>query len=151
MLYKYLFYSASYVVKKYDRIWEVKDMYFAWGAGFVGAFIALTIMNIMDIVGIFIYRPMIWSNYKILIYLPITLGIISFIYFGYKRRCDIVYEEIKNMDKRKKKIYKILNITHILFTLSIYFLTGDIVRELNCHDGPSHAVYLIRVLGIEYM
>lgn len=150
MLYKYLFYSASYVVKKYDRIWKVEDMYFIWGAGFVGYFIALTIMNIMDIVGIFIYRPMIWSNYKILIYLPITLGIISCIYFGYKRRCDTVYEKIKNMDKRKKKIYKILNITHILFTLSIYFLTGDIVRELNCHDGPSHAVYLIRVLGIEW-
>lgn len=149
MLYKYLFYSASYVVKKYDRIWKVEDMYFIWGAGFVGYFIALTIMNIMDIVGIFIYRPMIWSNYKILIYLPITLGIISCIYFGYKRRCDTVYEKIKNMDKRKKKIYKILNIIHILFILSIYFLTGDIVRELNCHDGPSHAVYLIRVLGIE--
>ena len=151
MLYKYLFYSASYVVKKYDRIWNVGDMYFTWGAGFVGAFIAFTIMNIMSIIGLFIYRPMIWSNYKILSYLPITLGIISFIYFGYKRRCDTVYEGIKNMDKRKKKIYKILNITHILFTLSIYFLTGDIVRELNCHDGPSHAVYLIRVLGIEYM
>lgn len=150
MLYKYLFYSASYVVKKYDRIWNVGDMYFTWGAGFVGAFIAFTIMNIMSIIGLFIYRPMIWSNYKILSYLPITLGIISFIYFGYKRRCDTVYEKIKNMDKRKKKIYKILNITHILFTLSIYFLTGDIVRELNCHDGPSHAVYLIRVLGIEW-
>ena len=149
MLYKYLFYSASYVVKKYDRIWNVGDMYFTWGTGFVGAFIAFTIMNIMSIIGLFIYRPMIWSNYKILSYLPITLGIISFIYFGYKRRCDTVYEGIKNMDKRKKKIYKILNITHILFTLSIYFLTGDIVRELNCHDGPSHAVYLIRVLGIE--
>ena len=145
-----MFYSASYVVKKYDRIWNVGDMYFTWGAGFVGAFIAFTIMNIMSIIGLFIYRPMIWSNYKILSYLPITLGIISFIYFGYKRRCDTVYEKIKNMDKRKKKIYKILNITHILFTLSIYDLTGEIVRELNCHEGTSHAVYLIRVLGIEW-
>ena len=110
MLYKYLFYSASYVVKKYDRIWNVGDIYFAWGAALVGAFIAFTIMNIMSIIGLFIYRPMIWSNYKILSYLPITLGIISFIYFGYKRRCDTVYEGIKNMDKRKKKIYMILSL-----------------------------------------
>ena len=143
MLYKYLFYSVSYIIRKYDRFWKVGDTYFVGGAGMVGCFIALTIMSTMSIVGFFIYRPMIWSNYKILIYLPITLVIISCIYFGYKRRCDRVYEEIKNMDKRKKKIYKVLNITHILFILSIYFLTGDIARELNCHDGPSHAVYLI--------
>jgi hypothetical protein len=33
MLYKYLSYSVSYVVKKYDRIWNVGDIYYSLNEG----------------------------------------------------------------------------------------------------------------------
>ncbi|MPL88153.1 hypothetical protein SDC9_34169 [bioreactor metagenome] len=150
MLYKYLFYSVSYIVKKYDRLWRVGDVYFISGAFFVGIIIAAKILSLLDIFGFLIYKPLIWQNYKILAFLPLTFGILSCIYFAYKRRCDKIYTEIENMDKNRKRKYKIINIIHVILVLSIYFMLGDIGRELNVHDGPAYTEYLIRVLGIKY-
>ena len=149
MIYKYLFYSISFLVKKYDRFWNVGNTYFIGGAMLVGIMIAITTLNLLNILGIFFYNPLIWSNYYVLAYLPIMFGLSSVIYFGYKRRCDRVFDEILKMDLQKKIKYKIINVVHVVIVWGIYFMLGDIVREIYFHDGPSYAAFLVRILCLK--
>ena len=130
MLYKYLFYSVSYLIKKYDYLWafwgDTKDIYYLWGAMIVGAIIAFSILSLLDIIGIIFLKQALWCQFYVLAYLPISLGVLSLLIFRYKKRYDKIYEEVKNMDKKKKKTYKILNIIHIILVVGLYLSIKDI-------------------------
>lgn len=52
MLYKYLFYSFSYFIKKYDKLWDVGNTYYVFGAGHIGLMIYASIMNVLFIIEI---------------------------------------------------------------------------------------------------
>lgn len=121
MLYKYLFYASTYYIKKYDWLWNVEDLYYIWGSVALGNIIAFSMMSAMDLVGIFFWHELIWIKWKGFIYLPLVIGLIFIMYFGYKRRCDKVYEEISNLDPKTKRKYKILNIIHITVVMGLYF------------------------------
>lgn len=133
MLYKYLFYSVSYVIKKYDNLWRVGDIYYVWGAMIVGIMIAGTIMGLMDVFGIIFFRELIWSKWKIFAFLPLALGLLSTMYFGYHKRHEAIYEEVATMDAQSKKKYKVLNIIHIIVVNVIYFNTLALLNWINNH------------------
>lgn len=148
MLYKYLFYSISYLIKKYDRYWNVGEIYFFTGAIVVGVIIATSILVILDLIGIFFNQVFIWQNYLLLAYLPAAFGFSSAFFFGYKKRHEKIYESVKNMPRKKKRIYSVLNILHIIIVVFIYLSLGNIIREINLREGASYATFLIELLGI---
>ena len=134
MLYKYLFYSVSYLIKKYDYLWafwgDTKDIYYLWGAMIVGSTIVTSIINLLDIIGIIFFKQMLWHQSEVLVYLSILLGFLPLFIFRYKKRHIKIYEEVKNMDKKKKKTYKILNIIHIILVWGLYLGIIDIFEAI---------------------
>ena len=130
MLYKYLFYSVSYITKKYDHLWKVEEMYFIGGGLTVGLTIGISIFNLIDIVGILFYHPLLISYIKYTKYLPLILGLSITIYLGMNGRHEKIYNEVKNMNPQRKRIYKVLNIIHIVVVYGLMFILGDIVRDI---------------------
>ncbi|MCL2132150.1 MAG: hypothetical protein FWH36_06855 [Lentimicrobiaceae bacterium] len=130
MLYKYLFYSVSYLVKKYDHLWNVGDTYYVGGAMAIGLTIGTCILNLLDIIGIFFLTQMLWHQFDLLSYLPLLLGLLFVFIFGYKKRHIKIYEEVKNMDLNRKKKYKILNIIHIFLVWGLFFNMKSIFEAI---------------------
>lgn len=131
MLYKYLFYSVSYVIKKYDNIWNVGEAYYVTGSAIVGIIIAATILGVMDLLGIIFCNKVIWSQWGVLAYLPLVFAILSIFYFGFHKRHERIYEEMATMDLKRKRTYKILNIIHIVVVNGIYLNTLALLTFLN--------------------
>ena len=130
MLYKYLFYSVSYVTQKYDYLWKVEEMYFIGGGMIVGMTIGISIISLIKIVGILFYHPLLTQHIKYTWFLPLILGLLITIYLGIKNRHEKIYDEVKNMNPRRKRVYKILNIIHVVFVYGLFFKLSDIIRGI---------------------
>ena len=121
MLYKYLFYSVSYLVKKYDRLWDVGDTYYVGGGMTIGMVISLTLINIMDISGAIIYNEILLLRYPWLTYLPLILGLIVTFYLGFKKKHLKIYEEIKNLSDVSKRRLRVINVIHLVLVFIVFF------------------------------
>ena len=130
MIYKYLFYSISYLVRKYDRFWNVGNSYFLYGGIWVGAMIGISLLNIINILGLLFNEKLFWIHYKPFIYLPLILGLLITAYFGYGKRYARVYKEMEKLEKSKKVIYKIINIIHIILVWGTFFQLSNIIRDI---------------------
>jgi hypothetical protein len=120
MLYKHLFFVISYFVKKYDKFWNVGETYYVGGGMIVGITIAATLINLLNIIGGIFFHKILWLEFRILIYLPLFLGIITTIYLGRKGRHLKFYEEVQNLKQSEKKKYGILNIYHVFIVYLIF-------------------------------
>lgn len=128
MLYKYLFYSVSFLVKRYDRYWKVGDTYFVGGAMTVGMVISLSLINIMDIIGAAFYNERVLLRFPTLTYLPLVLGLVVILYLSYKKRHCKVYTEVAHLNETKKRIYKTLNIIHIALVFGVFLNMNPILE-----------------------
>lgn len=135
MIYKYLFYSASYFIKKYDKLWNVGDIYYIFGAGWIGLTLSATLIDIIDIIGLICFYDDIGlylENLRaIYVYSSIYFVIPSVFYFKYKNRHVKIYNEIKKLDGKRKKTYKVLNVVHIIIVYGLMFFLSTIVRGGN--------------------
>lgn len=131
MIYKYLFYSVSYIVKKYDKIWDVGDTYYVGGGMSIGMVISLTLINIMDISGALIYNEMLLLRFPSLTYLPLVLGLIVTFYLGYKKRHHKIYETIDNYSHARKSKLRIINIIHLILVFFVFFNMKAILEFFN--------------------
>lgn len=127
MLYKYMFYGYSYLVKKYDHLYDVGETYYVGGGMFIGLTIAGQLLIIYRIIGILYYRELLDMPY-LYIFLPLVLGLAITIYLGVTKKHDKIYEEIKNLNPKKKRMYKVLNIIHIILTYGIFLALSDYIR-----------------------
>ena len=118
MLYKYMFYGYSYLIKKYDYLFDVGETYYVGGGMFVGLTIAGQLLIIYDVIGVLYCRELLNMPY-LYIYLPVVLCLAVTIYLGVTKKHYKIYEEIKNLPPKKKRMYKILNIIHIILTYGI--------------------------------
>lgn len=129
MLYKYLFYSYSYYIRKYDRLWNVGETYYVGGALTVGLTIDILLFNLHSIVGIlwcpeFLnYKYTFWGRYWTLI-IPLALAI----YLGVTGKYDRIYEEVAHLPSKKKRIYKVLNIIHLIVVFGGMIILSDYIR-----------------------
>ncbi len=132
MIYKYLFYGVSYYVKKYDHLWHVEETYFYNAGLVVGLTIAFSIINIIRLYAIFYDHSLLMAHRPtwVIVGFPVFCAALSNLYFGRKRRCDKVYKEVKNMDKKKKKVYKILNLVHVIVVWCTFFILSDVIRNI---------------------
>ena len=71
-------------------------------------------------------------------YFILALGIAMCIYLGAGRRCDKIYKEMATMEKSKKRVFKILNIIHLIVVNVGLFVVADYARHLN---GFSSALF----------
>src|SRR5574344_820232 len=133
-IFKYYFYGCSYFIKKYDKLWDVGETYYVFGAGHIGILVYAYIMDIVFLVGIiFFYNDMTFYLESISIYtkyLSAITFVLSILYFKYKNRHEKIYNEVKSLKGKKKKIYKILNIIHVLVIYVLLFSLLTIVRNL---------------------
>ena len=129
MLYKYLFYGVSYYVKKYDNLWNVGETYYVGGAIFVGMAIDTLIFDIYSLLGILWKPELLDCNFtlwgKIL---PLIIPLASAIYLGVTGKHSKIYDEVANMEPKKKKIYKVLNIVHLLVFYGFMSISSDYIR-----------------------
>lgn len=129
MLYKYLFYAESYYIKKYDNLWDVGETYYVGGALTVGLTIDILLFNIHSIIGIlwcpeFLdYKFTFWGKYWTLI-IPLALAI----YLGVTGKHRQIYDEVAHLPRKKKLIYKILNIVHLIVVYGGMILLSDYIR-----------------------
>lgn len=129
MLYKYLFYAYSYYVRKYDRFWNVGETYYVGGALTVGLAIDILLFNIYRIIGIiwcpeFLdYKFTFWGRYWPLI-IPLALAI----YLGVTGKYDRIYDEVARLPPKKKRVYKVLNIIHLIVVFGGMILLSDYIR-----------------------
>lgn len=129
MLYKYLFYAESYYIKKYDNLWDVGETYYVGGALTVGLTMDILLFNIHSIIGIlwcpeFLdYKFTFWGKYWALI-IPLTLAI----YLGVTGKHRQIYDEVAHLPRKKKLIYKTLNIVHLLVVYGGMILLSDYIR-----------------------
>ena len=135
MLYKYLFYSFSYFIKKYDKLWDVGNTYYVFGAGHIGLMIYASIMNVLFIIEILFFNENITFFNEHVIentkYLSSITFLSSIFYFKYKNRHIKIYEEMKKIKGNKKKIYKLLNIIHIVFVYMSLFILLGIIKKIH--------------------
>lgn len=139
MLYKYLFYAYSYYIKKYDNLWDVGDTYYIGGGLFVGITINILLFNIHRIIGILWVPQFLKYNYNSLFYQlwPFVIPLTITIYLGVTGKHYKIYDEIANMPPTKKRIYKVLNIIHLLIVWGGMFLMSDYIRYyVNGYDSP---------------
>lgn len=108
---------------------KLGDIYYVWGASIVGGIIATSIANLIDIIGLTLIKGLTWG--KPFIYLTLLITILSIIYFGHKNRHEVIYEEMKNLNPKVKRKYRILNIIHVVLVLGIFFTLSDIKRTMN--------------------
>lgn len=130
MIYKYFFYSVSYVTQKYDHLYRVGDQYYIGGGMLVGMTIAISIISIIEVIGILFYHPLLTLHMKYTAYFPLILGLAVTIYLGKGGRYKRIYEEVKNLNPIRKKRYKILNLIHIFFVWGLFFTLSNIIRVL---------------------
>ena len=129
MLYKYLFYAESYYIKKYDNLWDVGETYYVGGALTVGLTMDILLFNIHSIIGIlwcpeFLdYKFTFWGKYWALI-IPLALAI----YLGVTGKHRQIYDEVAHLPRKKKLIYKTLNIVHLLVVYGGMILLSDYIR-----------------------
>jgi len=137
MLYKYLFYADSYYIKKYDNLWNVGETYYVGGALTVGLTIDILLFNIHSIIGIlwcpeFLdYKFTFWGKYWTLI-IPLALTI----YLGVTGKHRQIYDEVAHLPRKKKLIYKVLNIIHLIVVFGGMILLSDYIRYyVNGYDS----------------
>lgn len=129
MLYKYLFYAESYYIKKYDNLWDVGETYYVGGALTVGLTMDILLFNIHSIIGIlwcpeFLdYKFTFWGKYWALI-IPLALAL----YLGVTGKHRQIYDEVAYLPRKKKLIYKALNIVHLLIVYGGMILLSDYIR-----------------------
>lgn len=137
-LYKYLFYSYSYVTMKYDDVWQVGDTYFVGGGLVMGWMVTATFLMITEIIG-FIFPALaldFWHPY--IGYVAACVGIGICIYLGHGRRNDRIYKEMADMDKSKKRVFKILNIIFLIVVNVGLMVVAEYARYL---DGFSSSLF----------
>lgn len=134
MLYKYLFYAVSYYVKKYDHFWDVGETYYIGGGMTVGMVISISIINLIDIFGSFIFHERLLIKFQFLKYLPLVLGLLITVYLGYSGKHLQVYKEIIEMDPAKKKKYKYANILHVIIVFLVFFNMDNILQFFKLID-----------------
>ena len=130
MIYKYLFYSVSYVIKKYDRWWNVGEMYFIGGGMIVGMTIATTVFVCINVFEILLQRNLLHNMKYFLSLFPLLLGLFVTICLGINNRHERIYNEVRNMNLQKKKKYKVLNILHLILIWGLFFSFGKIIRDM---------------------
>jgi hypothetical protein len=130
MIYKYLFFSVSYIVKKYDAFWKVGDTYYVGGGMMVGMVVSLSIINTMDLASAFLYNEMFLLNYPSLKFLPLILGLAVTVYLGVGKRHEKIYTEVERLGKNKT-LYKILNIIHLIIVFGLFFNMTPILKFFN--------------------
>lgn len=127
-LYKYLFYSISYVIKKYDNLWNVGDTYFVSGGMIIGLTIFVTLWSFYRIFAILFNVELLSILPGWLGWVPVIMGLSVTIYLGTTKKDVEIYNEMASMDKRKKRLYKVLNILHLLIVYGTMFLLSDYIR-----------------------
>lgn len=134
MLYKYLFYSFSYFIKKYDRLWDVGSTYYIFGAGHIGLILCVSIINVLFLIEILFFKDnTTYFNANIFGYTKYLSAITFFssiLYFKRKNRHARIYQEVKEIRGKKKQIYKYLNIIHIIFVYGLFFILLGMVKKL---------------------
>ena len=129
MLYKYLFYGYSYYVKKFDWFGAAGETYYVGGALTVGLTIDILLFNLYRIAGVlwfpeFLdYKFTFWGKYWTLI-IPLALTI----YLGVTGKHIQIYDEVAHLPRKKKLIYKILNIFHLIVVYGGMILLSDYIR-----------------------
>lgn len=129
MLYKYLFYSYSYYIRKYDRLWDVGETYYVGGALTVGLTINILLFNLHSIVGILWYPEFLNYKHTFWGYLwPLIIPLALAIYLGVTGKYDRIYEEVAHLPSKKKRVYKVLNIIHLIVVFGGMILLSDYIR-----------------------
>ncbi len=130
MIYKYLFYSVSYIVKKYDSFWKVGETYYVGGGMMVGMVVSLSIVNILDVSAALLHNERFILIYPSVKYLPLILGLAVTVYLGVGKRHEKIYTEVERLGK-KKTLYKILNIIHLIIVFGLFFNMTPILKFFN--------------------
>jgi len=131
MIYKYLFYSVSYIVKKYDSFWKVGETYYVGGGMMVGMVVSLSIVNILDVSAALLHNERFILIYPSVKYLPLILGLAVTVYLGVGKRHEKIYSEVERLGKYKKTLYKILNIIHLIIVFGLFFNMTPILKFFN--------------------
>jgi hypothetical protein len=131
MIYKYLFYSVSYIVKKYDSFWKVGETYYVGGGMMVGMVVSLSIVNILDVSAALLHNERFILIYPSVKYLPLILGLAVTVYLGVGKRHEKIYTEVEQLGKYKKTLYKILNIIHLIIVFGLFFNMTPILKFFN--------------------
>lgn len=138
MLYKYLFYGVSYYVKKYDNLWNVGETYYVGGAIFVGMAIDTLLFNIYRLLGI-LWLPEL-LNYKFTFLgriWPLFIPLVIAVYLGITGKHSKIYDEVANMEPKKKRKFKVLNIIHLLIIYGFMVVLSDYIRYyIRGFDSP---------------
>ena len=152
MIFKYLFFFVSWFNKKCDFLGGGDEYCYYGASAFVGISIAVLFYGVVDIICIMLIPNIsAYNSVSNVMYTFIPVAVLlSFFYFRHNGRWDNIYEEIQKSQSSQKIKYGVYCILFILFAFGLWFICGDVVRELKTQKGPLYTKGIIDFFNLTY-
>lgn len=152
MIFKYLFFFISWFNKKCDFGGGTDEYCYYGASAFVGLSMAVLIYGVIDIACILLITNVNeYNSVSTIMYMLIpVMVLLSFFYYRQNNRWDKIYKEIHSSLLSKKVKYGMYCLLYILFAFGLWFICGDIIRELKTQRGPSYTKDIIEALNLTY-
>jgi len=148
-IHNFIFYSVNKWNKKIMHLSGFVDPSFYPGCMIVALVIIIPISFISAIAGFYFDVKYLWYNYPFTAIIPLPISLIIYFYYGYKKRYLKIYDIFINMEIIKKRRLKLFSILYLIFVFCIFFIFGDIARELNGGEGAFYTDFFIKLLGLD--
>ncbi len=150
MVNNYLFYYISWFNKKTDPLKGFDEYCYYAAAALVGWTLAVCLYAVVNVVCIAVLQSKetygVISNVMSIICFIFSL--LSFLYYRYRGRWDIIYEKLQHSQKSQKIRYGFICILYVLSAYGTWFFTNDIIRVLISGNGTSMAIKTVETLQL---
>jgi hypothetical protein len=147
IFFNYIFYVVYWWNNKIMKISGFTNPSYFPSCVIIGLLISMYFFIFFDIIGICFNMNLLWSNYTFSIFIPLIFTIIVCFFYSYNKNYKKAIKSILRMNISKRKKVKVYSFIHIFLILTLFFIMGDIIREIKHNDAPSYIKYFEKLFN----